>query len=116
LKTIKAEAKALEKAIKGKYGPWVRFNWDSYDVEKAFYRSVPDDFTDLWHSTDQHVRQNFRHMVNERYCSEDERSKKKYRRDCFTRSLVVGAKWIHQVDGQVTVLQKLMRARQDAVQ
>ena len=36
-------------------------------------------------------------------------------RDHFTQSLAWGAKWIHQVDGQLKELQRLVEARQDAL-
>jgi hypothetical protein len=115
-KTIKAEAIALEKMTKEKYGPLGRFKWDSYDVKSMFYNHAPDNFTDLWFATDQQVRRDFMDMVDERCCSPDDSFKKQYRRDFFARSLAIGAKWIHQVDGQVMELQSLLRARHDAVQ
>jgi hypothetical protein len=115
-KAIKAESIALEKMTKDKYGSLGRFEWGSYDVQTMYYSPVPDNFTDLWCATDQQMRQDFMDMVDERCCSRDESFKKQYRRDFFTRSLAIGAKWIHQVDGQVIELQRLLRARHDAVQ
>ena len=114
--TTRAQAIALEKETRKQYGPLGRFKWNSYDVKLMFYNPLPAGFADLWCTTEQQVRGDFKEMVDERGCTKYASDQKKYRRDLLTQSLAVGAKWIHQVDGQVTELQRLMRARQGVLE